>query len=79
MNLIDAAIIIEAQAKLIKQQALDITDLEHQLEQREYNKRYTNTKFVKAEVADPKYFNADSSKPFAYINEATKLKRKSKK
>jgi hypothetical protein len=38
--------IIEAQAKLIKQQAIEIMELEHKLEQREYNKRYTNKKFI---------------------------------
>jgi Fe-S cluster assembly ATPase SufC len=37
--------IIEAQAKLIKQQSMEIMQLEHKLEQREYNRRFTNTKF----------------------------------
>lgn len=45
MSQIDAAIIIEAQAKLIKSQSLEIIALEQKLEAREYNKRYTNTKF----------------------------------
>ena len=42
MSLIDAAIIIEAQAKLIKEQTLEIIALEQKLEQREYNRRFAN-------------------------------------
>jgi hypothetical protein len=42
--------IIEAQAKLIKQQSIEIMQLEHKLEQREYNRRFTNTKFKTVDV-----------------------------
>jgi hypothetical protein len=46
LTLADAITVIEVQTKLIKQQSIEITELEYKLEQKEHNRRYTNKKFI---------------------------------
>jgi very-short-patch-repair endonuclease len=62
--------IIEAQTKLIKQQSIEIMELEQKLEQREYNRRFTNSKFKKQVPISP---------PFRDISVIHAEKRTSKK